>query len=388
MTPRLCLTVAATLLGGALLAGQGQRGSPRLAIVSPSAEDVLAGVMTLAVEVHTAGSPVRSVTFFVDGRRACAATTAPFRCQWDAASAHAARDVRAVAEFQDGSRIVQTVRTRGAMEAFRSGADSVAVTVRVRDRHRRFVRGLGAASFRLFEDGQPQEIVTFATEASGGDVVLALDGSGSMASALDELRTAARTFLGALPRNDMVTVAAFNSAIDVLSPRGAPAVAQVASLDRLRAAGTTALYDVLIQAVDLFPASADRRAVVMFTDGDDVSSRASVAAARVALQAGNVVLYVVAQGKAAVDRRLRDQLSALATETGGAAFFASRMSATRGHFAEIAEELSNQYVLGYVPVRPFGDGSWRAIRVEPADGSLHYDVRARQGYLAVRQVGK
>lgn len=368
-----------------LVAGsRAQTPASQLVILNPKPDDVLSGVMMLLAEVRPATAGVRAVTFFVDGTRACSVSAPPYQCAWDAASMRGARDVRAVAELGDGTRLTQTVRTRGTVATFRSGADSVLVAVRVQDRNRRFVRGLTADSFRLFEDGVPQAIETFATEVSGGDVVLALDGSASMTKAVPELRAAARAFIAALPRNDMVTVSVFNSTIEVLAPRAADPVSRIAALNRLRAAGTTALYDVLIQAVDLFPSTSERRAIVMFTDGDDVASRASLASARQALQGANVVLYFVAQGRAFADRALRAQLTTLATETGGAAFFAARMSDTRDHFAAIAEELSNQYVLGYLPARPFGDGAWREIRVEAADPALRYEITARRGYLAAK----
>jgi Ca-activated chloride channel family protein len=356
----------------------------QLVILNPKADDVLNGEIMFLAEVRSAGSRVRQVTFFADGMRACSVSAIPYQCAWNAVSMRGVRDIRAVAELADGTRLVQAVRTRGTVAAFRASTDSVLVAVRVQDRNRRFVRGLSAESFRLYEDGVPQTIATFASESSGGDVVLALDGSASMTPAIPELRAAARAFMGALPKNDMVTVAAFNSTLDVLAPRAADPVSRVAALDRLRAAGSTALYDVLIQAVDLFPPGSERRAIVMFTDGDDVASRASLASARLALQGANVVLYFVAQGRAFADRALKAQLSALATETGGAAFFAARMSDTREHFAAVAEELSNQYVIGYRPERPFGDASWREIRVEAADPSLRYAIVARRGYVAAR----
>ncbi len=365
-------------------APRAQAPAGQLVILNPKADDVLNGVMMLLAEIRQPVAGVRQVTFFADGMRACSVSAPPYQCAWDAASMRGARDIRAVAELVDGSRLVQTVRTRGTVAAFRASTDSVLVAVRVQDRNRRFVRGLGADSFKLYEDGVPQAIATFATESSGGDVVLALDGSASMTKAVPELRAAARAFIGALPRNDMVTVTVFNSTIEVLAPRAADPVSRVAALDRLRAMGTTALYDVLIQAVDLFPPTSERRAIVMFTDGDDVASRASLASARLALQSANVVLYVVAQGRAFEERALRTQLTTLATETGGAALFAARMSDTRDHFAAIAEELSNQYVLGYLPERAFGDGAWREIRVEASDPSLRYEITARRGYLAAR----
>jgi VWFA-related protein len=386
MTRSLAGALAAGLLWTATIAAQNP--NAQLLITSPTIDDVLSGVVTLSAEITPANVKVRTVTFFVDGMRACAASAPPFRCQWDSATVRGVRDVRAVAELADGTRAVHAIRTRGTVAAFRASVDSVTVAVRVQDRNGRFVRGLGADSFRLLEDGVPQQVATFTTESSGGDVVLALDGSGSMTSALPELRAAAHAFLDALPRNDNVTVTVFNSAIDVLAPRGTNVADNIAALDRLRASGTTALYDVMIQAVDLFPPAAERRAIVMFTDGDDVASRASIGTARLALQGANVVLYVIAQGKASTDRALQEQLTTLATETGGAAFFASKMSDARDHFAEIAEELSNQYVLGYVPTRAFGDGAWRQIRVETTNPALRYQIKSRQGYLATRRTGQ
>lgn len=50
-------------------------------------------------------------------------------------------------------------------------------------------------------------------------------------------------------------------------------------------------------------------------------------------------------------------------------------------FGNILEELSNQYLLGYVPKNPKRDGAWRTVRVEVADRGLR--VRARQGYRLV-----
>lgn len=351
-------------------------------ILKPAPDDVVVGPVTLAADVR-ANVAVKAVTFFADGIQACVVRTAPYQCEWEA-PASGARDIRVVAELNDGTRMAVARRTRGVLAPFRSSADSVLVPVRVRDHQRRYVRGLDGTSFRVFEDDVPQTVLTFGSEAAGGDVLLALDASGSMTPALDELRAAARAFLAALPIADRVTVAAFNTTLGVLAPRTSTPVARVAALGRLAAGGDTAIYDVLIQAIDVFPASSERRAIVMFTDGEDVASRASLATARARLLSANVVVFFIAQGRAANDPRVRGQLGRLAAETGGEAFFAPRMSQVKDHFTEIAEELSNQYVLGYVPSRPAGDGQWRTIRVELADPSRQYQVTARQGYVAER----
>ena len=85
---------------------------------------------------------------------------------------------------------------------------------------------------------------------------------------------------------------------------------------------------------------------MMFTDGDDVASRSSVETARAALQNHDVVLYLIAQGKAESDRDVREQLTALAEGTGGRALFASRLGALVGQFNDVVADLSHLYVLG------------------------------------------
>lgn len=363
-----------------------QQAAPEIIILSPPADAVVRGTTVLEVEVKPATTAVLDVTFYVDGERVCVVTSAPFRCTWDAGTKTAPRDMRVMARVSGSSRaVVQTMRTAAGGPAFHSTTDSVLVSAHVRDRNGRFIRGLDVTQFRVLEDGTPQTVLSFKPETAASEILLALDVSGSMAPALADLRTAAGGFLRALRPTDSVTVAAFNTTLAVISPRGATPAARVASLDTLRASGGTALFDAIINATEIVKKSAERRAIVVFTDGEDVSSRATANGARLALQTNDVVLYVIAQGKAASDGTLKQQVEQLCTETGGAAFFASHMSDLDKHFGEIIEELTNEYMLGYVPTRPFGDGGWRAITVQMGDPSLRYQVRSRQGYLAVKR---
>jgi VWFA-related protein len=255
----------------------------------------------------------------------------------------------------------------------------------VHDRSGRPVRGLTQESFRVFEDGVAQDVKSFSAETATTDVLIALDGSGSMAPALTELRAAATDFLLALRPDDQVILTAFNTALSVLSRRGATLADRLGSLGSLQPAGSTALFDAVIQGIELVRGPNVRRAIVILTDGDDRASRASAQGARVALQTNDVILYVIAQGRAASDRALRDELSALAAETGGTALFSERMSALKGQFAEIVNELSSHYVLGYIPKRPIAQGGWRQISVQMVDREPRYKVRARTGYLAIKR---
>jgi Ca-activated chloride channel family protein len=261
------------------------------------------------------------------------------------------------------------------------------VPVHVSDEHGQFVDGLKQSQFRLLEDGVPQEISAFLAEDAAVSLLLALDISGSMTVAVDELKAASRGFLQALRPSDKVTLAGFNNGLFLLAPPTAGPDARLASLDRLRPFGRTALFDSMIRAAELLDAEPAPRALVVFTDGDDISSLATVDGVRAALQTKNVVLYMIGQGKADQDAALRTRLTTLALETGGAAYFSSRMSSLRDHFADIVYEISHQYVLSYVPLRDLGDGGWRKIEVRVQAVPMKVSVRARQGYLALRRSG-
>lgn len=385
MRRRLCLAFFAGALSATAAArpfdfAQGRPG-PGLAITTPTADTVVTGTTVFGID--TPGqSDVRDVTFFVDGLRACVATQVPWQCEWDAGPRVTSRHVRAVARLADGAQLTAALRTKALDISQHTSVEAVLVSAHVKDSRDRFVTGLSAADFRVFEDGRPQTLSSVSAEDAGADIVLTLDISGSMAPVMDELKASARRFLAAVRPQDRVAVAGFNSGLFVIASATAEPTTRLAQLDRVRAFGRTSLYDSLVRAADLFQGSQGRRALVVFTDGDDVSSRGSAETARAALQAKDIVLYVAGQGLAAEDDDLRDRLRRLAEETGGAAYFASKMSALDQHFADVLQSIGHQYVLTYAPDRPLGDGAWRTIKVETVRG--RHDVRARQGYFARR----
>ena len=90
-----------------------------------------------------------------------------------------------------------SVRTRGAGIAEAVEVHVVQVSVLVRDDKGAFVKGLEAKDFRLREDGVPQRLTHVANEDTPLEVVMALDISASMAGAIGDVRTSARTFISA-----------------------------------------------------------------------------------------------------------------------------------------------------------------------------------------------
>ncbi len=374
-----CMLALLAVGGGAL---QGR--PPAVILTEPTEETFMVGPSRLRATIQPEEPAPVSVVFQVDGVDVCRVTAAPFECRWDAGSIVAARVVRVVATFADGSRSTAAVRTR-QMNVSETHVDSVVVSAHVTDASGRFVPGLRASNFTILEDGVRQTVQLLGAGEIPAEVLLALDVSRSMEPEIEDLKVAVRQFVGELPGTANVAVSAFNSNLFIITPFDSDPEARVAGLGRLRAWGLTAIYDTMIRAVDLLRERGTRRALVFFTDGEDVASRSSVETARVALQSHDVLLYIVASGRASSDRALRTQLSELARETGGAAYFAGRLSHTADHFRDIAIDMANQYLLAFSPRRPLGDGKWRALTVSVDDS--RYDVRARTGYFARRGPG-
>src|SRR6185503_14925945 len=104
-----------------------QSSEPQLTILSPGDGAYVSGPTLLRAKVEPIDA-VAGVTFFVDGRQACALTRVPYECDWDAGAAIAEHQVRAVATLKGGGRVVHTVRTKSVGYAERVDVDVVQVT--------------------------------------------------------------------------------------------------------------------------------------------------------------------------------------------------------------------------------------------------------------------
>jgi VWFA-related protein len=86
---------------------------------------------------------------------------------------------------------------------------------------------------------------------------------------------------------------------------------------------------------------------------------------------------MIGQGRGVTLESLKRVMERLAQPTGGRALFTDSIDELHSAFADLLDELSNQYLLGYSSSNNKRDESWRRIRVD-VDG--HHEVRARQGY--------
>ena len=347
-------------------------------ISSPSADAYVSGVTMLRVAIDSSVA-AKTVQFFVDGRQFCSVAEPPFECEWDAGSTVSAHLIRVVVTPEYGDRIVRNLRTKGIGYADRVNVEAIQVTVTVSDDAGRFVAGIPRPSFRVFEDGKPQPITYFASEDVPLELIVAVDISGSMTTSMPKLKKAVKEFLVAVPPKDQVSLLGFNDSVFALTRKTTDPQDRVKAVDRLAPWGATALYDVIVRAVDMLGKQVGRKALVVFSDGEDQGSHVSIDDVERKLQASDVTLYMIAQGRGISQDYLKKTMQRLTVPTGGRTFTTDSVDQLHSAFEELLDELSNQYLLGYQPTNPKRDDTWREIRVQ-VDG--HPNVRARQGYRA------
>jgi VWFA-related protein len=323
---------------------------------------------------------VTDVTFYADGKMICRLTNVQLpRCDWDAGAVIKPHAIRVVAVIANGERLVATSRTRAVDFNESVSVRVVQVNTSVIDRRGVFVRGLTRQQFKVLEDGRPQAITHFAAEEAPLELVVAMDVSGSMAGAIDDLKQAVRQFLSKLRPADQVTLVAFNEEMFVLTQRESNAAARDKAVERLSAWGGTALYDVVIRSLQLLSRQQGRRGLIVFSDGEDRASQATLAEVDRAVKASDATLFTVGLGRGQEQKALRDTLEQLTEGSGGRALFADRPSELGPTFGEVLNELTNQYLIGYESTNLKKDGAWRKVEVSVPD--TRHRIRARQGYF-------
>lgn len=353
---------------------------PRVRIVSPTDDAMMTGQTRLRAEVEPVALAA-SGAFFVDGHQVCTVLKPPFECEWDAGPMIAPHHVRFVVNLVGGGRIVSTMRTAGVEYAETVDVDVVQVTVTVMDEDGRYVKGLPRSAFRVSEDGRPQTISHFYSENVPLELVVAVDMSGSMKPAVPAMKKAVAEFLGAVPARDRVTLLGFNSEVFALTRKTADPAERIKAVSALNAWGSTALYEGILHGVDILGLQPGRKALVVFTDGEDQGSHVTFDEVEQLLQSSDLILYMIGQGRGVTSLPLQKVMDRLSRPTGGRALSTNSIDELQDSFNALLEELANQYVLGYQPTNAARDNTWREIKVDVAG---HSRIRARHGYRAAR----
>lgn len=354
--------------------------APSIAITSPRQDAVVMGAIHVSADVSSTVA-VDRVSFFADGRMICEPQQPPYGCNWDAGTAARSHHIRVVAYLTDGQRLVASLHTKDVGYTERVDVDAIQVPVVVTSGGK-FVKGLRKADFTVAEDGVAQQIGSVASQDMPLDLVVAIDISGSMAPTLDDVKRAVKQLMSKLRPGDAATLIGFNETTFIVAERETNQRAREDAVDLLAPWGGTALYDATIRALEMIKPRRGRKGVIIFSDGDDHDSLSGREAALARVQATDAMLFTVAFGRGANVSELRQRLTSYARASGGRAFFAQTSAELDRVFAEIVDELANQYMLSYLPPSVRRDGSWHAIKVQVRNPK--YKVRAREGYRTPR----
>jgi len=303
----------------------------------------------------------------------------------------------------------------------------VNVLATVRTKKGEIVKNLTKDDFTLAEDGRPQTIKYFAQET---DLPLTLgllvDTSGSQRRVLGQEISATHTFLDTVLREDrdqgFLIHFDFEAELlqDLTSSRqllqralqnvGSPQLqrsGQGGGGGGRRGAGGTVLYDsVMLASDELMARQKGRKALIVLTDGVDNGSKVTINRAIEAGQRADTMIYgLLFEDKDAYRQPTfggmgggrrgggmgggrypqpqehadgKKVMQQMARETGGGYFQVSKKASLEQIYAQVQEELRNQYNLGYTPEGNSGPG-YRRIQLTTKKDLV---VQSRDGYFA------
>ena len=315
-------------------------------------------------------------------------------------------------------------------EIIKVETELVTMPVSVLDRDGRFVSGLQQRDFQIFENGIEQKVDYFQSTEQPFTVILLIDVSPSTQFRIEEIQNAAITFVDQLRANDRVMVIAFDQDVHVLSPATNNRMQLKNAIREAEFGDGTSLYEAVDYAInEQMRHIQGRKAVVLFTDGVDTTSRRASYQSTVAeteevdslfytirydtshdmsggssyptsqptrrgggrvtmadilgaiLGGGNVNIGNGSPGGASSSEYEtgRRYLETIAQNSGGRKFEAQSITNVQAAFSGIAEELRRQYSLGYYPESVGKIGERKQIKVRVMRPSVV--VRAKNSYI-------
>lgn len=267
----------------------------------------------------------------------------------------------------------------------------VVLNVTITDAKDRYVAGLKAEDFSVFEDSVPQRIASFSFEEMPFAAAILLDTSASMEPKMSLARAACARFAGGIRDGDLVAIFRFGGTTVKMVQDFTESKDVDPAVWEMRAEGDTPLYDCIVKAAGALSQRPEhRRAILLVSDGADTKSRATMEEALRRVISAGIAVYAVDLSDSALYRSGRrdngaEILKTLAAKTGGRFFSSPGGNKLRDAFAQTVEELRNQYTITYEPTNDRLDGRWRAIEVRISRPKSN--ARTRQGYYAIKNRG-
>ena len=263
-----------------------------------------------------------------------------------------------------------------AQETLRVNVDLVNVFLTTQDGKGQFITDLNKNDFAVFDDDQPQNIAVFEKQdAVQSSIGFLVDNSGSMVDIIPFMQRGIRDFTNTFNKPAEIFLMSFGMTVSLLHDSTQSQKHLVQSLEGIRAWGTSVFYDGMVQGLEKIGKSQhQRKALVVFTDGDDNGSHVGRNEVIEAAQRNGALLYFIAIGSPVmIDKSTLDKL---ATLSGGRAFYVRKTDSVSSVLEQIRTELSKQYYIAYYVPRRSG---YHKIRIETPGRALK--IQAKTGYL-------
>ncbi|HEY8412268.1 MAG TPA: VWA domain-containing protein, partial [Pyrinomonadaceae bacterium] len=265
-----------------------------------------------------------------------------------------------------------------------------------------FVGSLNKEDFRVLENGQEQTVTYFASTDVPFDLVLLVDLSGSTSEKRDLIKKSTLRFIESARPTDRLAIVTFSDSPTIVSPLTLDRAQLAASVANMEGMGGSHVWDAIKFALEevVGPKTLERRrAVVLMSDGVDGalfrvgSSRGSTTTFANLLeqvrQTDTLIVPIYLDTEEAMGNpfvkdeyeNARRTLILLAQESGGSYYKARKLSDLNGVYEQVINDLGKVYSLGYKPINPERDSSWRWVQVSLPN---HPDLvaRTRPGYYA------
>jgi VWFA-related protein len=283
----------------------------------------------------------------------------------------------------------QQVTKENGRFVLRADAYEVRLNASVIDGSGHTVDTLGQSSFRVYEDGVPQNIVGFKHEDVPVSLGILIDSSGSMYDKRAAVEATSLDLVKLSNPQDEAFLVDFSSEpyIDQDFTNSIAKLQQ--GLSYIRTSGGTALYDALIASADYLSKNAHRskQVLLIVTDGDDNASSATLEQTIRRIQdLDGPAIYCIGllfgdDTSRSEARHSKEVLSELAAQTGGVAYFPKALKDVDEIAQEVASDIRAQYTIEYRSTKPPSLGGYREIHVEAKEkGFRNLQVRTRSGY--------
>ena len=267
---------------------------------------------------------------------------------------------------------------------FKSSVRTVPIYATVVDPGGRLVPDLERGDFSILDNGKPVDLSLFSNESQPFTAVVMLDTSASMTANLKLLNRAAEQFLLRLLPVDKAQVGAFNDKIQLSGTFTNNRDELISALNDLYFGNPTRLNDGIAAGLDALQGIDGRRVVIVFTDGEDTSSRLGFKTVMERARDEEVMVYSIGleseyfNGVRVVRSRPSRDLKRISDETGGGYFELLKTADLAPTFSRVAQELRSQYLIGFAPATL--DGKVHKLEVKVNRPGM--TVRARKSYMA------